>query len=178
MDKEDSTVDSGEASDLTEETGLLKARLEAESAELAKQKALAQDYLDTARRVQAEFENYKKRMAKEREDLLRCANERLLVDLLTIHDDLQRALDANCTAEELRAGVSKIHTNLAAFLRENGVREIPADGKFDPACHEALAAGEGEDGMILEVYQKGFFLGTRVLRTSKVKVARSSENNG
>jgi len=177
MDDDKSAVDSGEARDLPEEDSL-KARLEAESAELAKQKALAQDYLDTARRVQAEFENFKKRTAREREELLRCANERLLVDILTIHDDLQRALDADCTHEELRAGVSKIHANLAAFLQANGVREIPADGRFDPTCHEALATGEGEDGKILEVYQKGFYLGTKVLRTSKVKVARSSENNG
>jgi len=92
---------------------------------LAKQTALSRDYLETARRVQAEFENYKKRAAKERETVLSCANERLLSDLLIIYDDLQRALEAECLGDELRDGVSKIYTNLTAFLRENGIREIP-----------------------------------------------------
>ncbi|HHT75151.1 MAG TPA: nucleotide exchange factor GrpE [Methanomassiliicoccaceae archaeon] len=172
MDISENSSESGEATELSEIESL-KMQLESVNEELSRQTALAQDYLDTARRVQAEFENYKKRMAKEREQIVSCANERLLCDILIIYDDLQRALEAECEADELRNGISKIHTNLANFLKENGVREIPVDGKFDPSCHEALAMGEGEDGTILEVYQKGYYLGNKVLRTSKVKVARS-----
>ena len=172
MEQEEKSSISGEATELSDD-GSLKAQLESVNEELSRQAALAKDYLDTARRVQAEFENYKKRAAKEREQIISCANERLLCDLIIIYDDLQRALEAECEADELRDGVSRIHTNMAALLEENGVREIPVDGKFDPSCQEALATGEGEDGRILEVYQKGYFLGNKVLRTSKVKVARS-----
>ena len=172
MEQEEKSSISGEATELSDD-GSLKAQLESVKEELTRQTALAKDYLDTARRVQAEFENYKKRAAKEREQIISCANERLLCDLIIIYDDLQRALEAECEADELRDGVSRIHTNMAALLEENGVREIPVDGKFDPSCQEALATGEGEDGRILEVYQKGYFLGNKVLRTSKVKVARS-----
>ncbi|NLI73296.1 MAG: nucleotide exchange factor GrpE [Euryarchaeota archaeon] len=171
MEQENKDLCNEDATDPSE-IELLKAQLESIKEELSKKTALADDYLDTARRVQAEFENYKKRVAKEREQIISCANERLLCDLLIIYDDLQRALDTNCETDELREGVSKIYTNLTNFLEENGVREIPADGVFDPSCQEALATGEGEDGRILEVYQKGYFLGSRVLRTSKVKVAR------
>ena len=172
MEQEEKSSISGEATELSDD-GSLKAQLESVNEELSRQAALAKDYLDTARRVQAEFENYKKRAAKEREQIISCANERLLCDLIIIYDDLQRALEAECEADELRDGVSRIHTNMAALLEENGVREIPVDGKFDPSCQEALATGEGENGRILEVYQKGYFLGNKVLRTSKVKVARS-----
>ena len=173
MDSPEKSPECGGDSDLSGEIASLKAQLEAKNEELSQQSALAQDYLDTARRVQAEFENYKRRAAKEKEVIVSCANERLLSDILIVFDDLQRALEADCDVDELRDGVSKIHTNLAAFLKECGVREMPADGKFDPTCHEALAVGAGEDGSILEVYQKGYFLGNNVLRTSKVKVARS-----
>lgn len=172
MDTEERSSESGEATELSDSESL-KAQLESVKEELARQTALAKDYLDTARRVQAEFENYKKRVVKEKKQIISCANERLLCDILIIYDDLQRALEAKCEADELREGVSKIHTNMAALLEENGVREIPTDGKFDPSCQEALATGEGEDGCILEVYQTGYFLGSKVLRTSKVKVARS-----
>ncbi|NLK25349.1 MAG: nucleotide exchange factor GrpE [Euryarchaeota archaeon] len=177
MDKADKNADRGKIHDLIDEPDSLKEQLDTEQSELSKYKSLAQEYLDTARRVQAEFENYKKRIVREREEMLRYANECLLADILNIYDDLQRALEADCTAKEFRSGVSKIHDNLTALLRENNVREISADGKFDPTCHEALAVGDGEDGSILEIYQKGYYLGTRVLRTSKVKVARSTGDN-
>jgi molecular chaperone GrpE len=173
MDKPEKSPECGEGADLSDEIESLRAQMETKNEELSRQAALSQDYLDTARRVQAEFENYKKRAAKEKEMIMSCANERLLFDILIVYDDLQRALEADCDADELRNGVSKIHTNLAALLKDSGVREIPTDGKFDPTCQEALATGEGEDGAVLEVYQKGYFLGSKVLRTCKVKVARS-----
>jgi molecular chaperone GrpE len=64
-------------------------------------------------------------------------------------------------------------------MAENGLKEIPSNGRFDPTIHEALAVGEGEDGTILEVFQKGYYLGDKVLRCSKVMVAkRTGDNNG
>lgn len=164
--------------EVSEETASLKGRLESERKEKDKQVALAEDYLNTARRVQAEFENYKKRTLREREDIVKCANEGLLADLLPVLDDFERALAAQCSEGELRDGITKIHDNLAALLKDYGVKEIPSE-RFDPSVHEAFAVGDGEDGKILEVYQKGYFLGNKVLRCSKVKVAKNTgDNNG
>ncbi|MBM4389264.1 MAG: nucleotide exchange factor GrpE, partial [Deltaproteobacteria bacterium] len=71
-----------------------------------------------------------------------------------------------------RAGLRSIHDNLLSLLKSYGLREIPSNGAFDPEYHEVLSTGEGEDGEIIEVYQKGYFLGPKVLRHSKVKVAK------
>jgi molecular chaperone GrpE len=162
-----------------EQLAALREQLLAETEEKERQAALAAEYLGTAKRVQADFENFKRRTQREREELVKLANHRLLEQLLLVFDDLERALAAKCSDEELRRGVSRIRDNMAALMKDHGLREIPSDGRFDPSVHEALAVGEGEDGMILEVFQKGYYLGDRVLRCSKVKVAKSTgDNNG
>jgi molecular chaperone GrpE len=142
---------------------------------LEKQMAQTREYLDAARRITAEFDNYRKRSAKDREEIIRAANDKLIAELLTVHDDMERALASNASAEEFRRGVNQIHLNLEALLKSYGLREIPANDKFDPSLHEALSIGEGEEGKILEVYQKGYCLGPRVLRHSKVKVGVKPE---
>jgi len=154
----------------------LKAEVEELKAMLEEQRSLADRYLDTAKRIQAEFDNYKKRMQKEREEMVQSANERLICDLLNIIDDFERAVESSCDMEELREGVRRIHCNLMGMLQQYGLKEIPAEGKFNPDYHEALSTGEGDDGQILKVYQKGYLLGNRVLRCSKVEVAKRSDN--
>ena len=162
-----------------EQLAALREQLLAETEEKERQAVLAAEYLGVAKRVQADFENFKRRTQREREELVKLANHRLLEQLLLVFDDLERALAAKCSEEELRRGVSRIRDNMAALMKDHGLREIPSDGRFDPSVHEALAVGEGEDGMILEVFQKGYYLGDRVLRCSKVKVAKSTgDNNG
>lgn len=180
MEKGEGSEQSGNGTaDLEEQLASLREQLRVETKEKERQAALAAEYLGIAKRAQADFENYKRRTQKEREDLVKVANHRLLEQLLLVFDDFERALAAKCSEEELRAGVIKIRDNMAALLRDHGLREIPADGKFDPAVHEAFAVGEGEDGTILEVFQKGYYLGDKVLRCSKVKVAKSiGDNNG
>jgi molecular chaperone GrpE len=145
---------------------------------LDKQMAQTREYLDAARRITAEFDNYRKRSAKDREEIIKSSNDKLIAELLTVYDDLERALASNATAEEFRKGVNQIHLNLGALLRSYGLKEIPANDKFDPSYHEALSVGEGEEGKILEVYQKGYCLGPRVLRHSKVKVGVKPESTG
>jgi molecular chaperone GrpE len=168
-----------EAEGPEERLAALLEQLQVETAEKDRQAALAAEYLGIAKRAQADFENYKRRTQKEREELVKIANHRLLEQLLLVFDDIERAVAAKCSDEDLRPGVSKIRDNMAVLLREHGLREIPSDGRFDPSVHEALAVGEGQDGMILEVFQKGYYLGDKVLRCSKVKVAKSTgENNG
>ncbi len=164
-------------SDLENQLSVLRDQLQAERKQNEKLAALVADYLDAARRIQAEFENYKKRSLREREETIKCANHKLLSDLLLVMDDFERAVTAKCSEDELRSGITKIHDNLSSLLKDYGLREIPSDGKFDPSVHEAFAVGEGEDGKILETYQKGYYLGDKVLRCSKVKVAKSTGGN-
>lgn len=162
-----------ESKEMTDEQAQVE-QLQQQAADLRdaldKQMAQTREYLDAARRITAEFDNYRKRAAKDREEIIRSANDKLIAELLTVYDDLERALASCASADELRKGVNQIHLNLGALLKSYGLKEIPANDKFDPSLHEALSIGEGEEGKILEVYQKGYCLGPRVLRHSKVKV--------
>lgn len=166
------TKDHGEVQRLLSENESLRKQIEELKKELDKQTNLAKEYLDLAKRIQADFDNHKKRVVKEKEEIIRCANENLICDLLPTIDDLERALSANCQPEELRVGLNHIYNNLMSLLHSYGLKEIPSDGKFDPEYHEAIAIEDGEDGKILGVYQKGYLLGSRVIRHSKVKVAK------
>jgi molecular chaperone GrpE len=134
------------------------------------------DHLDQLRRLAAEFDNYKKRMAREHEELRQRAAERLLSDLLPVFDDLERALTAFETAdtEAIADGVALVHRALWTLLEREGVAELDPTGElFDPHRHEALLSqpADAPEGTILEVIQKGFLLGDRVLRPARVVVA-------
>ncbi|HEY8029279.1 MAG TPA: nucleotide exchange factor GrpE [Gaiellaceae bacterium] len=131
---------------------------------------------DRLLRLAADFENYKKRAARERAEYVALANERLLKELLPILDDLERALNAAEEHEEaqLEEGVRLVHRSLASLLERQGVKEIATDGKFDPHVHEALLAQPSEEaapGDVLDVIQKGYALGDRVVRPARVIVA-------
>jgi molecular chaperone GrpE len=131
---------------------------------------------DRLLRLAADFENYKKRAARERQEYVALANERLLKELLPVLDDLERALNAAEEHEEaqLEEGVRLVHRALASLLERNGVSEIATEGKFDPHVHEALLAQpseEAEQGAVLDVIQKGYKLGERVVRPARVIVA-------
>ncbi len=142
--------------------------------ELERQAAQAKEYLDLAKRIQADFDNYRKRVQKEKDEAARSANDALLLGLLGIRDDLERAVAAEVGAEELKAGLKQILSNFDSFLKSNGVREMPQTDEFDPRLHEALCTGEGEEGKILETFQKGYCAGHRVLRHAKVKVGKKT----
>ena len=133
------------------------------------------EYLGDLQRVAADFENYRKRAARDQESLVARAAERLVRELLPVLDDLERALGAAEEHEEatLEEGVRLVHRQLADALRKEGLEEIPTDGRFDPHLHEALLAqpAEAEPGSVIEVLQKGYRLGDRVLRPARVVVA-------
>jgi molecular chaperone GrpE len=143
-------------------------------AEVREAKALAERNLELAKRIQADFDNYKKRAQREKEEQAKAANDKLLYELLGFLDDFERALASKCTPEEFRNGVRSMHINLLSMLQSKGLVETPCQ-TFDPTLHEALCVGEGEEGKVLEVYQKGYCLGPRVVRYAKVKVGKSSE---
>ena len=133
-------------------------------------------YLDLAQRVQADFENYRKRAAREQERLVAHAHERLVRELLPILDDLERALEAAERHEEaqLVEGVKLVEQSLRNALRKEGLAEIETDGAFDPHVHEALLtqpSDDAESGAVLEVVQRGYRVGDRVVRPAKVIVA-------
>jgi molecular chaperone GrpE len=149
---------------------------------LAAAEAEAQVHLNDLKRLAAEFENYRKRVAREQESLSTRAAERLVKELLPIVDDLERALTAAEEHEEakLEEGVRLVHRQLAAALEREGLTEIPIEGKFDPHVHEALLSqpSEQDEGTVIEVLQKGYSLGDRVLRPARVVIAAPKENGG
>jgi molecular chaperone GrpE len=130
---------------------------------------------DRLQRLAAEFDNFRKRSAREQAALSERANERLVKELLPVLDDLGRALEAAADHEEakLEEGVRLVHRALSDVLTKEGLAEIDTDGKFDPHVHEALLSqpSDQEEGSVIEVVQKGYKLGDRVLRPARVVVA-------
>jgi molecular chaperone GrpE len=147
--------------------------VQAEEPQIEEQQPVEDDRL---LRLAADFDNYKKRAAREREEYLALANLRLLAELIPVIDDLERALAAAEQHEEaqLEEGVRLVHRSLASLLERHGIELIETDGKFDPHVHEALLAQpseEAESGAVLDVVQKGYKLGDRVVRPARVIVA-------
>ena len=138
------------------------------------------ELVDTLQRVQAEFDNFRKRAARDQQNLVARAHERLVKELLPVLDDLERALEAAEAHEEakLEEGVALVTRSFADVLRREGLEEVPTDGKFDPHVHEALLSqpSEAEEGSVIEVLQKGYRLGDRVLRPARVVVAGPRSN--
>lgn len=129
-------------------------------------------------RLQAEFDNYRKRTIKERMELLKTASESVLVNILPVIDDFDRALQTLESVQEenhVREGVNLIYNKFQEFLKQNGVKEIEARGKdFDTDLHEAItkipAPSEDMKGKIVDVIQKGYYLNDKVIRFSKVVI--------
>ena len=134
------------------------------------------EYLNDLKRVAADFENYRKRVARDQEGLVARAHERRVKELLPVLDDLERALEAAAQHEEakLEEGVRLVHRELVEALAREGLVEVETDGQFDPHVHEALVSqpSEQEDGSVIEVLQKGYRLGDRVLRPARVVVSQ------
>ena len=149
--------------------------LEERAAQLEKER---DEYLADLQRVAADFENYRKRVAREQENLAARALERLVKELLPVLDDMERALRAAEEHEEatLEEGVRLVHRELEEALAKEGLTEIEANGRFDPHVHEALLSqpSAAEDGAIIEVLQKGYRLGDRVLRPARVVISQGN----
>ena len=144
--------------------------------QLEESEAKAAEYLSMAQRLQADFENFRKRTQRENEEFRAFATAGLITDMLSIVDDLDRALEHADGENDFVIGVRGIRQNMMKILESKGLTEIPTEGKFDPNCHEALCVVEAEeDGEIAEVFQKGYRLGDKVLRYSKVKVTKKKE---
>jgi molecular chaperone GrpE len=154
-------------------------QVEEETDELEALRKERDELVDTLQRVQAEFENYRKRTARDQQLLVGRAHERLVKELLPVFDDLERALEAAEAHEEakLEEGVALVTRAFGDILRKEGLEEIPTDGKFDPHVHEALLSqpSEEEEGSVLEVIQKGYRLGDRVIRPARVVISSGND---
>lgn len=151
------------------------AAVESDLAELETERA---ELVDTLRRVQADFENYRKRVLREQTALVDRATDRLVEDLLPVLDSFEGAL-ASITPEtpemeKLLDGVQGIHAQLMAVLAKNGLERIEADGNpFDPNEHEAVLHDEGEgEPRVAETMRTGYKLKGKVIRPALVRVTR------
>jgi molecular chaperone GrpE len=157
---------------------------EAEYLKLKEEAEKAKETQDKLLRLQADWENTRKRIEREKQDFLKFANEGIIAELLNILDDLERAVNlAETKHEDLPAflkGVEMILAHLYQMLKEYGVKPIEAKGKlFDPVYHEALMQvedGSKTENTVVEELQKGYLLNERVIRTAKVKVSKRTED--
>jgi molecular chaperone GrpE len=149
--------------------------------ELKAQAAKATEHWDRLLRNTADFENFKKRAARERQDAVKFANEALMQKLIPVMDNFEAALAAVQTtggdsAKSLLTGVSMIHQQLKGVLTEAGLEEIEAHGKpFDPNIHEAVSEAESAEhpeGHVMQQLRKGYRLRERLLRPATVIVAK------
>lgn len=133
---------------------------------------------DRLLRTTAEFDNYRKRVDRDRRELAESAGADILSDLLPIIDNFERALQAPDTGEiePFRKGLELIHRQMLDFLRRRGAKPIEALGAdFDPNLHQAVvheASDEHREGQVMEQLQRGYMLGNRLLRPAMVKVAK------
>jgi molecular chaperone GrpE len=142
----------------------------------AEEEAKAGKYLSNWQRAQADFINFKRRTEQEKSDIIKLANAGLIFNLLSVVDDMERALDniSNELAEfKWVDGIVLIYRKFMAILEANGVSEMKALGeRFDPSLHDAVVHVEGESGKVVAVVQKGYMMNNRVLRPAMVKVGR------
>ena len=165
---EPSKEDEGEDSELDK----LNKDLERKDEEIIELKSHIQ-------RLQADFDNFRKQGEKQKQDLIRYANEGLIVKFLDIYEDMERALENSSNEEELREGLELIYSKMKNTLEKEGVEEIPAVGeKFDPFKHEALLTVDSpdhENNEIVDELMKGYTLKDKVIKYSKVRVCKKAK---
>ena len=169
----------------TEEEEELPPPTPKELKELRQQAAKAEEYYDRLQRQVAEADNLRKRLAKEKQDAIRYANEALIEELLPTMDSFEMAISAARNSDDnsidsLKTGIEMVYTQLKRILEEIGVTEIDAIGQaFDPSQHEAMSrkkTDEAEEGTVLEQTRKGYRLRDRLLRAASVVVATALDD--
>ncbi|MBW2986383.1 nucleotide exchange factor GrpE [Candidatus Woesearchaeota archaeon] len=138
--------------------------------------AQVDEYADQLKRLQAEFENYQKRVAKEQKEFVCFANEKLIAELLTIMDDFEKALE-----NVKDKGIKMIYDKLSKLLVDQGVKPIKSEGeKFDTFKHEVLCTEDtgGEEDVVVEEIQKGYEMNGKVIRYAKVKITKAKKSVG
>ena len=168
-------------SDEVVETGIEQVEdIESLQQALAEEKEKAENYLANWQRSQADLENYIKRAEQEKSETVEFANTILILDLLPILDDFERALvslPVELDEQNWTEGIKLIYNKLKAILETQGLAEIKAKGEyFDPYFHEAAGQLEGEEGIIIEEIRKGYRFRGKLLRPSMVMVGTGKKN--
>ena len=181
---EENTVEPNETpaaeDDAAREVSAQAAGAQGDDGDVAKLKRERDDYYERLLRKSAEFDNYRKRVEKERRDYTEWAAADVLTDVLAVLDDFERALsvEAPPEAQAYRTGVELIHRQLGELLRKRGVTPLETLGTdFDPHVHQAVAYDEtpgAREGEVVAELRKGYRLGERLLRPAMVKVAKAS----
>jgi len=147
-----------------------------EVAERSEVQSKETEYLDMLQRLKAEFDNYRRRTEKEKQELADYVRGDLIRELLPVLDDFERLLEAETDARQLKEGARMIYQNLLSVLNKYGLEAFAAEGEhFDPNVHEAVAvtpAPQEHDGKVLSTWQKGYRLKDRVIRHAKVQVGQ------
>lgn len=151
---------------------------------LKAEQAKSKDYLNQLKYLQADFDNYRKRMVREFREISQRSNEKLIASVLNVVDDLERAIETSRKIDSTGAlleGVEMVYKNLYAILEREGLTRIEAVGKpFDPNMHEILAkvpTENHEDGIVIEEARKGFMFKGKVMRPSVVMIASKEEKS-
>ncbi len=145
--------------------------------QLEEKAQLADERLNQLKYLQADFDNYRKNFEKEKENIIKLANEGIVKEFLPLIDDFEKAVQI-AENEKDKHGLSLLYKKLLKILETHGLKQIDSLGKkFDPFYHEALMKekSDKEEGTILEEFQKGFMLKTKVIRHSKVKISSGDE---
>ena len=176
-------VPESSASEVSEEKVEKKAKPDDIKELLSKKEEELREEHDRLLRALAEHENYKKRMTREKADLLKFGNESLIKELLSVLDHLDLSLEHARTAQNIEAlieGIEMIRKEFSRKLEKFGLKEIAAQGeKFDPTKHEATAqveTSEQPEGTVVDELQKGYFIHDRLLRPARVTVAKPPES--
>lgn len=145
---------------------------------LAEQTSRADENYDRLIRLQADYDNFRRRTRQEKEEIYKYSAEKLVCALLPVLDNFDRALSAEGSSiESFKSGVQMIYKQLMDVLEAEGVKQIPAVGEqFDPQIHEAVMRAESEehpDNTVIEELRRGYYLKDRVIRPSMVKVVKS-----
>ena len=141
-------------------------------------KRSAEERLNQLKYLQADFDNYRKKFDKEKEEIIRFADEKLIKELIVVLEDFERSLK-EIKDEKIKEGLNLVYSNFSKILEKHGLKPIEALGKkFDYHIHEVLSkeSSEKEEGIVIEEFQKGFTLKSKVIRPSKVKIT-SREGN-
>lgn len=167
QDEEETTSESED-----DELAKLKKDLEVKDEEIIELKSHIQ-------RLQADFDNFRKQNDKQKQDLIRFANEGLIVKFLDVYEDMERALENSTNEKELREGLELIYSKMKNTLEKEGVEVIPAVGeKFDPFKHEALLTVDSpdhENNEIVDELMRGYTLKDKVIKYSKVRVCKKAK---
>jgi len=177
---EEGTEKQESSADDLEKLQQLEQQLQEQQEMLEEKSALVAEYEDLLKRKQADFENFRKRAQKETQDFKKYANAEIVLDVLSMMDDFERAIESTESSKDfdaLHEGILLVEKQIRSTLESKySVKAIDAVGKpFDPTVHDAIMMEESEtheEDTVLEDFQKGYIMHDRVIRPSKVKVAK------